>query len=306
MIMSNSSVGNPGELTAGTFKDNEGLFLQLVPFYKCSLKCKYCFTFDRFSSNLKIPLDKFEAILKKFNTFANKYSYMLISILGGELTESEDYRKYLDIAKKYLYDFKDKVEIEFLSNLTGKPEDYEYFLDIFSEFKAIKIMGTFHNNATRRIDRIKDTLSFYSTYSKKPSNATFEIVFLQNTSDEKYNNKTLKNYDIVTKEFPNLNIDYTPLLDPTASFPLCPSEEKNWKSTRKVFCHANYISLRPEGIDNGCTLKNITHEDFLKSGFGAASSSMMCKVDTCPCYPELRDDVGYINMQKTEKKNEPS
>lgn len=288
---------SPGEVHTKEFKSKEGIFLQVVPFYKCALKCAYCFTADRFSSDIRIDLVQFDKLMKKFSQEADKYNYILISMLGGELTESEDYYGYLSIVKKYLYPFRHKTDIELLTNLLGEHEHYKFYFDEFNDFNEIKLMSTFHNNSTKFQDKLKSNLEYCISVVKDIRE--LEVVFLQNESDTKYTKITKNNYQELKKLYPDLDVCYSPLLNSNASQVLCTFTEENYKRAgSKVYCHANYIVIRPEGIDNGCTLDHISHDDFLQNGFGKVSRSIICKLEKCPCYPELREDVGYIDMNK--------
>lgn len=291
---------SPGEVSIKEFRSKEGIFLQIVPFYKCALKCSYCFTSDRFSSDIRIDIEQFEKLIKKFSTIAHKYKYILISMLGGELTESEDYYKYLNIIKKYLYPFRDKTDIEFLTNLLGESEHYNYFFQEFQDFNRIKLMSTFHNKSTKFRDKLIANLEYCISIAKDISE--IELVFLQNESDANYTKINKSNYEDMKKTYPLLDVCYSPLLKPNASQNLCSFTEDNYKRLgKKVYCHANYIVIRPEGIDNGCTTDHISHEEFLQNGFGKVSRSIICKLEKCPCYPELRDDVGYVDINKKKQ-----
>jgi len=291
------SKNKPSELNTKIFNNNLGIYVQLIPFYNCSIGCEYCFTYSKLNSSIKLSPDEFKDILIKLDTDTKNFKIISLSILGGELTESKDYYKYLDNIFEVFSYRKESVKIEFLSNLTGSIKQYEYFYKKFQDFNEFWSLFTIHNNAVRN-NKSLDNFAIKLQYLKE-NNYIFNIDFLQSL-DKNYSKINKNNENYLVSLIPEIQFDiiHSDLVENISESIYGTNFNKHKISPKKVFCHANYICIRPEGITNECNNTSITFDIFFKKGLKSILKSKVCTLNECPCFPDLRNIVGFINLKK--------
>jgi hypothetical protein len=291
------------ELTIKNFKNKQGLYLQIIPFYNCAVKCDYCFTFNKLNSEIKISVMDLKKYLTIINEETKHMKFVYLSLLGGELTESVDFYKYMDVVYEVFEYRKETISIEFLSNLNGSIKQYNYFFDKFSNFAYSIGLFTIHNNAVKNEKILNSFINKLTIFDNE--NRYFDITFLEQNNKEdymKYNLKirnTILNKNIKLKKY----FEILPVLGYSVSPNLkCGVDiNKHKPNTKKVLCHANYLCLRPEGITHECGNKNYKFEELIKNGLKNILKSMICTINECPCFSDLRDIVGYIDLKKGKK-----
>lgn len=70
--------------------------IRIIPTFRCSANCKFCYQSRLRDSDILLPVDKMESILLE----SHCQSYDYITFMGGEVTEIPSFDRYVGVVKK--------------------------------------------------------------------------------------------------------------------------------------------------------------------------------------------------------------
>ena len=160
----------------------------------CNLKCSYCnqgylhkdstpISFNAF----KLVMTKFFKELRRVQDSCNLDILLEYSILGGELSvlyEQNKYFDYFNLVKKLSQEYKIRTNFTLLTNLTGKIDFFQQFIDLNDDYFETGIFATLHEsyfnekNIKKRMKSIISKINELNVHDL----FTLDIAFLESES----------------------------------------------------------------------------------------------------------------------------